>query len=153
MTIKVNSNYLRFLLAGIFIAGISIHSTGQTTNQEPWTESQLMAPAELAKLINEGNANQPLVFCIGPSAIIKGSVNLGAAKDKDNLKNLKQQLLQLPKTKSIVIYCGCCPFQNCPNIRPAFELLNKMNFINHKLLNLPKNIKVDWIDKGYPKNE
>ena len=25
-------------------------------------------------------------------------------------------------------------------------------FNNHKLLNLPHNIKMDWIDKGYPTN-
>jgi hypothetical protein len=27
-----------------------------------------------------------------------------------------------------------------------------MKFERQKLLNLPKNIKVDWIDKGYPVN-
>jgi hypothetical protein len=27
--------------------------------------------------------------------------------------------------------------------------LNDMGFKNHKLLNIPQNIKVDWIDKGY----
>ncbi len=43
-----------------------------------------------------------------------------------------------------------CTIANCPNIRPAFSLLNEMKFTNHKLLDIPKNIKVDWIDKGFP---
>ena len=42
------------------------------------------------------------------------------------------------------------PYKNCPNVRPAFTLLNEMKFTNHKLLDLPANLKVDWIDKGYP---
>jgi len=49
-----------------------------------------------------------------------------------------------------VIYCGCCPFEHCPNVRPAFQLLNEMKFTNQKLLNLSTNLKTDWIDKGYP---
>ena len=54
------------------------------------------------------------------------------------------------KKRNIVIYCGCCPFKDCPNIRPAFSLLNSMKFTNHKLLNLPLNLKTDWINHGYP---
>lgn len=149
----INKRQLRLVFTVLLTVGISIRSFGQITNTEPWTENQLMPPAELAKAINDINTHQLIVFSIGPGAIVKGSIDVGAAKEKDNLKNLKHQLSKLPKDTAIVIYCGCCPFQHCPNIRPAFELLNKMKFTNHKLLNLPKNIKVDWIDKGYPMNE
>ena len=148
-----NKTQIRLLLTFLLIVEITASSIGQTINTEPWTENQLMPPAELAKLINDRDAHLPIVFSIGPGAIVKGSIDIGPAKEKDNLKKLKQQLSKLPKDTAIVIYCGCCPFQHCPNIRPAFELLNKMKFTNHKLLNLPKNIKVDWIDKGFPKNE
>jgi len=78
------------------------------------------------------------------------AVDIGPAKDKENLKKLKTLLSEEKKDKNIVIYCGCCPFQNCPNIRPAFELLNKMKFTNHKLLNMPHNLKADWINFNYP---
>jgi thiosulfate/3-mercaptopyruvate sulfurtransferase len=148
----INKKQKRLLLTFLLLAGIAISSNGQTTNTEPWKENQLMPPAELAEIINNSNAVKPVIFSIGPSAYIKGSVDIGQAKEKDNLKKLKEELSRLPKDANIVIYCGCCPFGHCPNIRPAFELLNKMKFTNHKLLNLPKNIKVDWIDKGYPKN-
>lgn len=140
------------LLTGLLIVVISISSFGQNTNTEPWTENQLMPPVELAKIINEKNVSKPIVFSIGPGAIIKGSIDIGPAQEKENLKKLKAKLSKLPKDTNIVIYCGCCPFVHCPNIRPAFQLLNEMKFTNHKLLSLQKNIKVDWNDKGYPKN-
>jgi hypothetical protein len=35
-------------------------------------------------------------------------------------------------------------------VRPALALLQQMKFTNYHLLNLPHNIKVDWIEKGYP---
>jgi thiosulfate/3-mercaptopyruvate sulfurtransferase len=119
-------------------------------NQDPWTPAQLLAPADLAKVLTDPNTRQPTVLCIGPGAIIKGSIDIGPARDSSNLTKLRQQLSQFPKDAPIVIYCGCCPFVHCPNIRPAFALLKEMNLSQPRLLNLEHNIKVDWIDKGYP---
>jgi thiosulfate/3-mercaptopyruvate sulfurtransferase len=143
----------RILIIFFFAIMASSTSFGQATStdqKEPWTQSQLLEPADLAKTLNDAKATQPYIFCIGPQAVIKSSVYIGPTKDQKNLDALKEQLKKLPKDANIVIYCGCCPFDRCPNIRPAFELLNKMEFNNQKLLNLPRNIKVDWIDKGYP---
>ena len=109
-----------------------------------------MEPADLAKMIQSKAANTPVIFNIGPAGKITGSVYIGAAHDAENIAALKKQLEKLPKNTSVVIYCGCCPFEPCPNVRPAFKLLNEMGFTNHKLLNLSHNLKVDWIDKGYP---
>ncbi len=119
---------------------------------EPWSEEQLLAPADLAKTITDAKAIQPLILCIGPGALIKGSVNIGPASNKENLDKLRDTLEKLPKDADIVIYCGCCPFEHCPNVRPAFALLNEMHFTHQKLLNLEHNLKTDWIDKGYPVN-
>jgi len=49
-----------------------------------------------------------------------------------------------------VIYCGCCPWDRCPNIKPAFEELAKMGFTRVKALYLAENFKVNWTDAGYP---
>ncbi|MCC6846659.1 MAG: rhodanese-like domain-containing protein [Bacteroidetes bacterium] len=117
---------------------------------DPWTEKQLMPPAALAQILNEPNGKKPIVLSIGFGGGIKGSKEIGAADDKEGIENLKKELNNFPKDANIVIYCGCCPFENCPNVRPAFELLNEMKFTNHSLLNLPQNLKADWIDKGYP---
>ena len=125
-------------------------SFGQLVHDEPWTENQLLSPVILANIINTPNAHQPIIYSIGPGAIIKGSIDIGPTGEKGNLQKLKLQLSKLPKDADIVIYCGCCPFERCPNIRPAFQLLNDMKFMNHKLLALRKSIKADWMDRGYP---
>ena len=117
---------------------------------EPWEPIQLMEPAELAEKINSPVGNKPLIISIGPAATIKTSVAIGPGSETANLDKLAQLLSKEPKTREIVLYCGCCPFNHCPNIRPAFTKLNELGFKNHKLLNLTKNLKTDWIDKGYP---
>lgn len=117
---------------------------------EPWTADQLMSPADLAAIINDPNGKKPVIICVGPGALIKGSIDNGPVKEKENLQKLRKRLNDLPKNTNIVIYCGCCPFEHCPNIRPAFSQLNEMKFSNAHLLNLQHNIKTDWIEKGYP---
>ncbi len=139
----------RIIQIAVLIVGLTANCFGQSAKTEPWAQNQLMPPAELAKIINEGK-EQPLIFSIGFDAIIIGSIDIGAAKEEHSLKKFKQHLSKLPKDADIVIYCGCCPFGPCPNIRPAFNLLKDMNFTNYKLLSLQRNIKADWIDKGYP---
>jgi thiosulfate/3-mercaptopyruvate sulfurtransferase len=123
------------------------------TAAEPWTPGQLMAPAALAAIINNPAVKKPLIICVGPGALIKGSVDVGPAKEKENLEKLRKELNVLPKNSDIVIYCGCCPFDHCPNVRPAFTLLNEMKFTNTHLLNLEHNIRTDWVDKGYPQEK
>lgn len=119
---------------------------------DPWTPNQLMETKVLANKIQQNKMNNTFVVNIGPDAVIKKSFNAGAAKDAKNLEALKQYLKKIPKDKEVVLYCGCCPFDKCPNIRPAFKMLMDLGYRNVKLLNIPKNIKVDWIDKGYPVN-
>jgi thiosulfate/3-mercaptopyruvate sulfurtransferase len=129
---------------------IAAESSKWTIAAEPWTPAQLESPEDLAKIINDPKAKQPIIFCIGPGAVIKGSIDIGPARDSLNLAKLKQQLIHLSKDADIIIYCGCCPFEHCPNIRPAFTLLNQMAFTRQKLLNIEHNVKIDWINKGYP---
>jgi thiosulfate/3-mercaptopyruvate sulfurtransferase len=128
----------------------SFHHSKQRVGPEPWTPAQLESPEDLANIINDPKAKQPIIFSVGPGAIIKGSIDIGPARDSANLVKFKLRLDHLPKDADIVIYCGCCPFEHCPNIRPAFALLNQMTFTKQKLLNLEHNVKVDWINKGYP---
>ncbi len=138
-----------FVIAtAIIIYAFSIINKQPST--DPWTQQQLLEPSELAQLINDGKDSNIHIFCIGPSATIKNSIEIGEGSDKDNIEKLRQRASNLPREANIVIYCGCCPFKNCPNIRPAFSLLNEMKFTNHKLLNLSTNLKVDWLNKSYP---
>jgi thiosulfate/3-mercaptopyruvate sulfurtransferase len=132
------------------LIGMSFHHTRNKEPNEPWNSSQLLAPSDLAKLLRGPKENQPIILSVGPGAVIKNSMDIGPTRDSINLIKFKEQVSLLSKDARIVIYCGCCPFEHCPNIRPAFTLLNKMGFINQKLLNLEHNIKIDWIKKGYP---
>lgn len=117
---------------------------------ENWIRADLIEPAALAALIKNPGAKKPLIFNIGVVDDIKGAKNLGATSEKENLEKFRKTLQGLPKSTFLVVYCGCCPFSKCPNIRPAVALLKDMNFTNARLLNLPTNIKTDWIAKGYP---
>ena len=123
----------------------------QMRAQEPvnLTSDQLMEPSDLSAAI-KAEKNIPVIFSIGPGAIIPHSRDIGMIKDPENMKKFKDELTTLPKDTQIVVYCGCCPFEHCPNIRPAMQLLKDMKFTNYKLLDLPHNIKIDWINKGLP---
>jgi hypothetical protein len=138
---------LNALAAAILFSSIT-PALPQSDN--PWTDKQLKDPAVLAAAIADPKAPRPVIFNIGPVQQIKGAIAIGPATKPDNLEKLKQQLAKLPKDKEVIIYCGCCPYSRCPNVRPAFELLQKLKFKNAKLLNLPSNLNDDWISKGYP---
>lgn len=114
----------------------------------PWTKDQLMQPATLAKMIN---GDQKLrIYNIGVVQNIKGAVHIGAGSEKKNLEKLRTTIKSVPKNETVVLYCGCCPMDKCPNIRPAFQILKDQKFQRAFLLNIPVNLKTDWIDKGYP---
>ena len=123
---------------------------GSYRQTEPWVPAQLVEPADLAAEINHPSAHAPLVISVGPSASIKGSQEAGPAKDAVNLDRLRALLAKEDRNREVILYCGCCPFARCPNIRPAFTLLTEMKFNHARLLNLSHNIKTDWIDHGYP---
>ena len=132
----------------IFFLVLFFASKGNAQNPENWTGKQLIEPSELAKTVSS-NKEVPLVVSVGPGAVIPNSFDAGMASTKDGMDKLKAKLNTLKKDQ-IVIYCGCCPFEHCPNVRPAIEALKQMNFTNYYLLNLSHNIKKDWIDQGYP---
>ena len=145
---NAQSNRILNLLAvvGCF-GGVSL---ARLQADEPWTDKELKDPAALAASLSDPKAPQPVLLNIGPVQQIKGAVLIGAASVKENLDKLKQHLAKVPKDKEIIIYCGCCPFRRCPNVRPAFDLLKKLKFTKPRLLNLPTSLNEDWISKGYP---
>jgi len=141
------TRFLNTLAAAILFSSIS---RALPQSDEPWTDKQLKDPAMLAAAIADSKAPRPVIFNIGPVQQIKGAIAIGPASKPGNLEKLKQQLAKLPKDTEVIIYCGCCPFRRCPNVRPAFELLQKTKFKNAKLLNLPTSLNDDWVSKGYP---
>lgn len=144
---KTNKIFLPIIMA-FTLFGFQ-HCKAQQPKPENWTPEQLIQPADLAQTL-KSNENIPLIYCVGPGVVIPHSIDIGMTEHKENVEKLKDSLNNIPRDADIVIYCGCCPFDHCPNVRPAIALLKEMKFTNYHLLNLPKNIKTDWIDKGYP---
>lgn len=141
------------MLAGTLLLLILGCQSAQSQEQPiTWTEAQLAEPAVLAQKIKEGKP-LPVIINVGPGAIIPHSLDAGMASKKEGLEKFDSIISKIPKDKDIVIYCGCCPFAKCPNVRPALEKLKEGGFTHYKLLNLPENINVDWIAKGYPHEE
>jgi thiosulfate/3-mercaptopyruvate sulfurtransferase len=98
---------------------------------------------------------KPLVIQAGfavlyRSAHITGSVYAGPGSKPEGLDKLKELVEKEPRDREIVIYCGCCPWEKCPNIRPAFAALHEMGFTHVSALYVPENLAKDWIDKGLP---
>ncbi len=116
--------------------------------------TDLLQPEELNRLLHLQGAKKPLVLQVGSrmlfaQAHIAGSEYVGAGAQPEGLKQLETRVAPLPKNTFIVLYCGCCPWNRCPNIEPAIRLLHNHGFTNVKALYIPTNLGTDWADKGY----
>ena len=130
------------------------HSS-HTSPANPWQTNQVVQPAALAKTLSADTGIRPLVLCVGFPILYQGGHIVGAqlagpASRPAGLQALKRAVRHLPHHKHIVIYCGCCPWNRCPNIRPAFRTLRKLGFTNVQVLSLPTNFRTDWIARGFP---
>ncbi|MBX3164283.1 MAG: rhodanese-like domain-containing protein [Bacteroidetes bacterium] len=118
-----------------------------------WKKEQLMPTAELAEKINTNAKDKPIIFNVGPMDNIKGAISVGLGTSATVTQQMKNKLSMESKTRGVVIYCGCCSYSNCPNIKPAYDALIGLGFKNTKVLELPENLKPDWVAKDYPMEE
>jgi hypothetical protein len=119
---------------------------------EPWG-ANTVGGAELVKELAGGD--KPVVVCTAPPSMyrmghVPGAVLHGPASDPRAHGELTAWAQSLPRTSSVVIYCGCCPLAYCPNLRPAYNALKDMGFARLRVLVLPENFGTDWVDRGYP---
>ncbi len=117
--------------------------------------SSLINPDELVKLLRSAKGEKPLMIQVGSHVLytqahIPGSEYIGPASSEGGLQSLRKRVESLPRNQFIVLYCGCCPWSHCPNIKPAEEALHAMGFSNVKVLFIADNFGADWVDKGYP---
>ena len=136
----------------LFMCGCSGDATTETSSTEPWG-SQTVSPADLVKELSA--ADKPVVVCTAPPSMyrmghIPGAVLHGPTSDPRPVDELTAWAQALPKTTSLVVYCGCCPLAYCPNLRPAYNALKDMGFKRLRVLILAENFGVDWVEKGYP---
>src|SRR5690242_17169606 len=116
---------------------------------DPWSVGQIVQPAELARELNGKSGTQPTVVYVGFRTLfagghIPGATFHGSASTDQGLSELKKWAEELPRTANLVIYCGCCPLEKCPNIRPAFTALDTMGFKRLRVLVFPTSFATDW---------
>jgi hypothetical protein len=118
-------------------------------------QAQLIQPEELNSVLHAGGADKPLVLQVGSRVLfaqahIAGSEYAGPGSQPEGLQQLQKRVSSLPRQTLIVLYCGCCPWNRCPNVGPAFKLLQGQGFARVKVLYVANNLGTDWVDKGYP---
>lgn len=117
---------------------------------EPWTASDLIQPEQASTELRNAvviHVGFPVLY---RSVHISGSVFAGPASKDEGIDALQKAVASQPKTREIILYCGCCPFDKCPNIRPAFAALHAMGFTHVRVVHIATNLKTDWTDKGFP---
>jgi hypothetical protein len=113
----------------------------------------LVEPADLAKQIQ--SAHPPTVICVAFPILYHGkhipkAIYAGPGSKPEGIESLKKAVARLPKDADLVIYCGCCPMEKCPNVRPAYAALKAMGFKRVRVLDVPTSMHTDWFSKGYP---
>jgi thiosulfate/3-mercaptopyruvate sulfurtransferase len=165
----MTKDFLRYRIAACLLAGLSIlcaNTEAQQTTAALQTQltpsadaeipaAQLLRPEELMQILSSSGKDKPLILQIGSHVLyaeahIPGSEYVGAAGAEAGLQALRERVEDLKKDQLLVIYCGCCPWNRCPNIRPAYQQLHALGFTHLKVLYLAHNFGTDWVDKGYP---
>ena len=137
----------------VLIAAAQRNAKAAGVPELPPGSAELMQPQELVKVLH--SASKPAVLYVGPrflfvQAHIPGAEFIGPTADPNSLANLHRRMTTVAKNSLVVLYCGCCPWTHCPNIRPAYAELQKMGYKGVKVLYLANSFGVDWADKGYP---
>jgi thiosulfate/3-mercaptopyruvate sulfurtransferase len=120
----------------------------------PWSPKQVIQPDALAKQL-KSSSDKPLLLHVGFESLyaqghIPDSKYCGPGRNSNGIARLKTCLEGVSHQRAIVLYCGCCPWAECPNIRPAFEAVKAMGFTNVKVVYFADNFGKDWAQKGYP---
>ena len=118
-------------------------------------KGRLISVDDLVKLLQSSKGEKPLMIQVGSHVLfsqahIPGSEYIGPASSEAGQQQLRTRVASLPRDKFIVLYCGCCPWDHCPNVRPADDLLHALGFSNVKVLYIPNNFGADWVDNGHP---
>ena len=136
----------------VFVAAFAVLCFSQEA-ADPWPPRDLLQPSALAQALGAGKS--PVILSIGFPVLYRSrhilhAIDAGPASSPAGLEALKKSTAALPKNTDIVIYCGCCPMNKCPNIRPAYQALKALGFTNVRVLSLPASMHADWYAKGYP---
>jgi hypothetical protein len=113
----------------------------------------IVSPTALLAVLDRKPA--PLVLHVGFRELyrgghIPGSRYVGQAGNAKGLAQLKATLAKVDRKREVVLYCGCCPWSDCPNVEPAIKAVRAMGFQHARVLEIPTDFDTDWARKGYP---
>ncbi|MFL6415643.1 MAG: rhodanese-like domain-containing protein [Bryobacteraceae bacterium] len=114
-----------------------------------------ISPRDLAALLSKSDHPRPTLIFVGyhplfVGAHIKGAIFAGPGSKPEGIDQLKAVVRNIPRAHAVVVYCGCCPFDRCPNVQPSYKALREMGFTHVSVLHIPTNLHTDWVEKGYP---
>lgn len=143
-------------LAGVIVALASLGApvAGITSEKpNPWPPTAQISAQALARELEAGK--KPTIVCVGfpilyEAAHIPGARIEGPGRETAGLARLEKWAHSVPHDTPVIIYCGCCPFSECPNIRPAYEALRHAGLTRVRVLYLEHSFARDWVNKGYP---
>jgi hypothetical protein len=151
------------VLLGLVFVTVGATSVGTTTRGTtssvratgvPWSADEALTPAAFAADIRSGGPAPAIVY-VGFKALfrtghIPGATFHGPASQPEGMSDLQQWAASQPKDRPVVVYCGCCPLDDCPNLVPAYSALTRLGFTRLRVLVLPTSFAADWVEKGYP---
>lgn len=121
------------------------------------TDSTVIQPKDLAAQLQAKGPKPPILYVgfavMYRSKHIPEAIFAGPTSRSQGLDALKTAAADLPRDRELIIYCGCCPYDQCPNVKPAIAFLKQMGFTRVKTLVIPTNFVADWVDHGYPVEE
>jgi hypothetical protein len=145
----------KFLLLPLVLVFTLILASRMASAAEDDLSKALITPTALTRILQSNQASKLLILNVGPRVLyqqahIRGAEFIGPTSDARGIDRLRERVKSVPKTRQIVIYCGCCPWERCPNVKPAFQELKKLGFRKVKALYIANNIGSDWVDPGHP---
>ena len=151
LPVKFRATFLIFIFG---IVAIALTSGALAYQASLIPASRLVNPDELVKILQSPRSEKPLMIQVGSHVLytqahIPGSEYIGPASTETGLQSLRKRVESLPRNKFIVLYCGCCPWSHCPNVKPADDALHALGFTNVKILYIANNFGADWVEKGY----
>lgn len=141
--------------AAVFLSLVALFPLAHAQNTpDPWSVSQTVKPGDLLRELSD-TKKAPTVLFVGFQRLytaghVKGAQYHGSGGSAEGLAQIKSWAQSQPRSTNLIIYCGCCPMERCPNIRPAFAVLHDLGFTKLRVLDLPTSFEVDWADKGFP---
>jgi len=118
-------------------------------------QDQLIQTDELVRILKSSEKDKPVILQVGSrvmfsQAHIPGSEYAGPASTQSGIQSLENAVAALPKNRRIILYCGCCPWNRCPTVGPAYKRMRELGFTRVQVLFIANNFGDDWVNKGYP---